>query len=117
MTRMSLCSFTLFAMVIARSAQADPAAVEHGLQLAQANCTPCHAIGAKGDSPNAFAPRFRELGQREPGKTLDEIFAAAVLTGHPDMPRFGMRGDDQKDIFAYIATVHQVKVAPPPLAP
>jgi mono/diheme cytochrome c family protein len=86
---------------------ADPAQVERGFRLAQANCTPCHAIGMQGDSPNNMAPRWRDLAARQPGKSMEEIFAQALLVGHPDMPRFGMRDPERADILAYIATIKQ----------
>ena len=107
MNQTPLTGLALLAMAAALPAHADPAAVERGLHLAQANCTPCHAIGALGDSPNTLAPRFRELGRRWPGLSMDEIFAKALLVGHPDMPSFGMRDAERDDILAYIATVRQ----------
>lgn len=96
----------------AASARANPAAVERGFRLAQANCSPCHAIGAAGDSPNAFAPRFRDLGALEPDRSMEEIFAKGLLVGHPDMPRFGMRGPEQNDILAYLATMRRSGARP-----
>jgi mono/diheme cytochrome c family protein len=111
MNRMLLSGLALLTAACALPASADPAAVERGFRLAQANCTPCHAIGAQGDSPNTMAPRFRELSQREPGKNMDEIFAQALLVGHPDMPSFGMRGREQEDVLAYISTVRQAGAA------
>jgi mono/diheme cytochrome c family protein len=113
MNRMFLSGVALLAMACALPAHADPAAVERGLRLAQANCTPCHAIGAVGDSPNTFAPRFRDLGQRLPGLSMEEIFARALLVGHPDMPRFGMRDRERDDILAYVATVRQAGASQP----
>lgn len=113
MNRSLLPCLTLMALAGAWPACADPAQVERGFRLAKANCTPCHAIGSSGDSPNAFAPRFRELSQREPGLSMEEIFAKALLVGHPDMPNFGMRGNEQDDILAYIATVRQAGAASP----
>ena len=113
MNRIVLSGLALLATATAITAHADPAAVERGLRLAQANCTPCHAIGAIGDSPNTFAPRFRDLGQRLPGLNMDEIFAKALLVGHPDMPSFGMRDHERDDILAYVATVRQAGALQP----
>ena len=100
-------------LLLASPALADPAAVARGLRLARANCSPCHAVGPEGDSPNAFAPRFRDLGAREPGRSMDEIFAKALLLGHPDMPRFGMREPERADLLAYLETIKQTGAAGP----
>lgn len=91
-------------------ASAAPAQVARGLALAEANCARCHAIGATGDSADAMAPRFRDLAALEPGKSMDEIFAKAVLGSHMAMPNFGMTSADRADLLAYLVTVRQ---APP----
>jgi mono/diheme cytochrome c family protein len=97
----------LVTSLLATPALADPASVARGLRLAQANCSACHAIGAEGDSPDPYAPRFRDLAERDPGRSMEEIFARALLRGHPDMPRFGMREPERADILAYVETIKQ----------
>lgn len=99
-------------LAAALPARAEPAAVARGHRLAQANCARCHAIGAAGESPDAMAPPFRNLAERNPGRSMDEIFADALLVGHTDMPRFGMREPERADILAYLASIKQTSAAP-----
>lgn len=92
---------------LALPAFAQPAAVARGRRLAEAMCRQCHAIGQKGDSPNAAAPRFRDLTTVRPGRSLDEIFAEGVLVMHPGMPSWGLTDRDQADLLAYLRTLQR----------
>jgi len=94
-------------------ALADPAAVERGFHLAQANCSTCHAVGVEGDSPDTFSPRFRDLSALEPGRSMEEILAKALMLGHPPMPSFGMRGTDRSDVLAYLSSIRQTGTGEP----
>jgi mono/diheme cytochrome c family protein len=88
-------------------ALAQPAAVARGHRLAEALCASCHAIGPRGDSPAAGAPRFRDLATLEPGRSIDEVFAKGVLTLHPGMPSWGLTDRDQTDLLAYLRTLQR----------
>lgn len=84
---------------------AQPAAVARGHRLAEAMCASCHAIGPQGDSPAAGAPRFRDLANLEPGRSIDEIFARGVLVMHPGMPSWALSDRHQADLLAYLRTL------------
>ena len=77
----------------------------HGRQLVELNCSPCHAIGATGDSPHPDAPPFRTLGKRYPIDALEEAFVEGIETGHPDMPSFVATPDQIADIIDYIQSI------------
>jgi len=104
--RPALLALTLLSAA-APSAFAQPAAVERGRRLAETLCASCHAIGTRGDSPTGGAPRFRDLALREPGRSLDEVFAKGVLTMHPGMPSWALMDRDQADLLAYLRTIQR----------
>jgi mono/diheme cytochrome c family protein len=84
------------------------ASIERGRQIAQRNCTGCHAIGLRGDSPNAKAPPFRELYRRYPAGALDEAFQDGLLNRHPaipEMPEFRFLPREIADLTAYVHSV------------
>lgn len=104
MSRPILAVLSIAAMAAAGAAQAQPSAAR-GLEIVRKNCSMCHAIGDKGDSPNAQAPRFRELGQRYPIDDLQEALAEGILTGHPAMPQFRFSPAEVDDIIAYLKSI------------
>lgn len=77
----------------------------HGKALVEANCAPCHATGAQGDSPNSKAPAFRELSKRYPVDALEEAFAEGIVTGHEGMPEFEASPQQIDDIVAYLGSI------------
>ena len=81
-----------------------------GLKIAQRNCTPCHAVGRTGDSPNPKSPPFRSLAQRYPLSELEETMGEGMMVGHeaPEMPVFEFRPDQIADFIAYLGSI-QVK--------
>ena len=92
---------------VALPASAQPAAVARGQHLTEALCRSCHAVGRRGDSPNAAAPRFRDLTTLKPGRSIDEIFAGGILVQHAGMPSWGLSDRDQSDLLAYLRTIQQ----------
>ncbi|NDW05476.1 c-type cytochrome [Jiella pacifica] len=80
-------------------------AVSRGHELAVANCSRCHAVGATGASPNLKAPPFRTLSERFPIDALEETFIGTIDTGHEGMPVFTANQSQIDDIIAYIASV------------
>lgn len=79
--------------------------VERGRALMTQYCTPCHAIGPEGASPNPQAPPFRTLSERYPIDALEETFVDAINTGHPGMPMFKASPEQIGAILDYIAEV------------
>jgi mono/diheme cytochrome c family protein len=95
----------------AAPAFAQPDAIARGRHLAESVCSKCHAVGPRGDSPAADAPRFRDLTKFEPGKSIDEVFAKGVLVMHPGMPSFGLTDRDQADLLAYLRTLQSSRAS------
>lgn len=104
-------SMALAAAVLAptlASAQ-DDLAERRGRQIAEAACSPCHAIGKQGTSPNPAAPIFRTLGQKYPVDSLQEALAEGILVGHPGMPQVRMSPQDIDAFLTYLASIQSAK--------
>lgn len=91
----------------AAQAAADPPLTDaiRGRLLAGRNCAPCHAVTARGASPNAAAPPFRRLYRRYPAETLDEAFHAKLLMRHPGMPQIRLTPSELSALAAYIRSL------------
>lgn len=86
----------------------EPGNVAQGRDLAQANCSACHAVGQAGTSPYAAAPPFRTLHQKYDVEGLAEAFAEGILVGHKgekQMPEFVMTADQIDDLIAYLKSL------------
>ncbi len=79
--------------------------VARGHDLAQANCSSCHAIGRSGDSPAPEAPPFRTLSQNYRVADLEEALAEGISVGHPAMPNFAFAPEDAEALIAYLQTI------------
>ena len=86
-------------------ARAAPASAANGHRLAQAGCASCHAVERTGASPDTDAPAFRDLTAYEPGRTIDEVFAAGILVAHEGMPSFGLTEREEADLLAYVRSM------------
>jgi mono/diheme cytochrome c family protein len=73
-----------------------------GKLLAERNCAWCHAVGQTGDSPNARAPRWRDLHKRHPIQALREPLTRGILRPHDEMPKFELTDPEIDTIVAYI---------------
>jgi mono/diheme cytochrome c family protein len=98
MTAIRLLFF--IALLLPAAAQA-----QSGMELAEENCSRCHAIGATGDSPLPEAPPFREIAQRYPAESLAERFAEGITTGHDEMPEFVFSTEDVGLLVEYFASL------------
>ncbi len=76
--------------------------VQAGKALVEKNCSPCHAVGVKGASPNAKAPEFRNLSARHPSLALREPLSRGIAAPHDEMPKFAVSGPEIDTIVAYI---------------
>lgn len=86
-------------------ASADERSIADGLVIARAACSPCHAIGPSGDSPESAAPPFRELGRKYPVESLAEALAEGVVVGHPGMPQVKMNEREIGAFLAYLVSI------------
>ncbi len=89
------------------AARADDGAIAEGRKIAVDACAPCHAIGPTGDSADAKAPRFRELGRKYPVESLEEALAEGVVVGHPEMPQVKMT---EREIAVFLAYLKSIQV-------
>jgi tetratricopeptide (TPR) repeat protein len=95
------------------------ARIREGKALVEQNCSGCHAVGARGASPNAKAPEFRSLHERHPGMALREPLSRGIAAPHDEMPKFTLTGPQIDTIVAYINSLRpatwdtRVKVATP----
>lgn len=101
--------FAVAALAIggAGAASATPASIEDGYLVAQRECSGCHAIGMKGDSPRSDAPVFRHLLTRYHSTTLETELVEGIKLGHPDMPRFQLNPTAVDDLIAYLKSIQQ----------
>jgi tetratricopeptide (TPR) repeat protein len=78
------------------------ARVREGRSLVEVSCAPCHAIGARGASPNAEAPAFRDLQRRYDMLSLRAPITRGIAAPHDQMPRFRPTDAELDSIVAYI---------------
>ena len=100
--------FVLAALAVTSAMAASPdgaASIQRGHDLAEADCSMCHAIGPTGDSPNPLSPRFRDLHERYPVEDLAEALSEGIMVGHRQMPQFRFAPDEVRDIIAYLQSI------------
>jgi mono/diheme cytochrome c family protein len=78
-----------------------------GRELAQTNCSSCHAVGASGESPAPEAPSFRTLSQNYRVATLEEALAEGISVGHPAMPQFAFGPEDAHAMVVYLESIQE----------
>lgn len=91
---------------------ARPESATRGFALAQRNCSGCHAIGARGASPNAQAPTFESLRTRYPEQALDAAFRRGLLHRNPSMTPFHFLPGELSDLAAYFHSLRGGATAP-----
>ena len=63
----------------------------------------CHAVGAKGASPNKKAPEFRDAARASSRVSrLREPLSRGIAAPHDEMPKFALSGPEIDAIVAYI---------------
>src|SRR5690348_16841106 len=96
----------LYIFLAASSAlEAQPRNVQHGAEIARANCARCHSIARSGASPFPPAPPFRILHERYPVEMLEEALGEGIFTGHPAMPEIQLDPDDIGDFIAFLRSL------------
>lgn len=76
--------------------------IERGQALAERRCGGCHAVGPTGQSAQAMAPPFRDLGLRYNAIALERRMAGMTSRGHHEMPPLRVERDEARDLVAYI---------------
>lgn len=106
--RGGLCR-TFAALAFAVTAMTGPALaddlVEFGREIAEVNCSACHAISTDDESRHSEALPLRELSQRYPVEALEEALVEGILVGHPDMPEFEATPEQANALIAYLNTI------------
>ncbi len=101
-------SLALVLIILTAAAQAE-SPVDRGREIASANCSRCHAIGVKGESPNPKSPPFRTLSEKYPLTDLEEALAEGIVVGHEgaQMPPFAFSAEQIGALLAYLASVQR----------
>lgn len=84
-----------------------------GMDVADRNCSLCHAIARDGASPHPRAPAFRTLSSRYPLDALSEALAEGIVVGHTGMPQIQLEPKDIRDLIAYLETIQTPPTARP----
>jgi len=90
-------------------AQTASSLVREGRQIAMADCGACHALGAKGPSPSAQAPPFRDISLRYDPDNLAEALAEGISVGHPAMPERAYPADKIAALLAYLRSLQPMR--------
>jgi mono/diheme cytochrome c family protein len=111
-----LAAALLMALPATGAAAAQTARAKAGERLARTYCAECHAV-AKGKSPLADAPPFRELHKRYPkGGGLNDLLAKGMVLSvgpeeegsaprHPRMPQVRLDEAQIGDLTAYLESI------------
>jgi tetratricopeptide (TPR) repeat protein len=83
--------------------------IRQGAALAEKHCSPCHAVGNTGASPNKDAPEFRNINQRNALYWLREPITRGVFATHEKMPDFKLPFSDIDTVVAYINSISPAK--------
>jgi mono/diheme cytochrome c family protein len=81
------------------------ASADRGRYYALRSCAGCHAVGVRGESPNASAPTFGSIRLRYSALSLPRRLQEISKDGHFEMPPIYMTPDEIRDITAYVETV------------
>jgi mono/diheme cytochrome c family protein len=109
--RDSLCGLVLLSLGASVAHAAADSAASDGKALLEANCSRCHAIEAKGDSPLPQAPPMRDVYLKYPIDQLEEGFAEGMGSRHRDMPQIQFSPDQVAAILNYLGSITGVDPA------
>jgi mono/diheme cytochrome c family protein len=76
--------------------------VEEGREIAQSQCSSCHAVGLADLSPRTDAPPLRDVLEHYDSAALTGNMMIGVRVGHPDMPLFHMGPRSADALVEYI---------------
>lgn len=88
-------------------ALASPRAADplRGLDIADRNCSLCHALSAGGRSRHPRAPTFAALGAGYPMDSLRAGLTSGEVIGHKGMPQIELAPAQIDDLIAYLRSV------------
>ncbi len=103
-----IASILIAAVALGGAASANDAVTQaeavRGRALVEANCSSCHAIGVRGDSPARNAPAFRTISQTYPVAHLEEALAEGMSIG-AEHELAAMAPRDVNAIVVYLETI------------
>jgi mono/diheme cytochrome c family protein len=92
-------------LVLSTPAWAQDAHIKRGEALMALHCSPCHAVGVRGESPRKEAPPLRHLARQYPVESLEEALGEGMVAGHSDMPEFKFSPADVGAVIAYLKSI------------
>jgi cytochrome c len=99
----------VFALLLAAPEARADSAVNAGRDIAKNFCSRCHAIGARGASPNPKSPPFRFLAKKYPLANLEEALGEGIVVGHEGeaMPPFVFTAEQVQALTAYLSSIQR----------
>ncbi len=88
-----------------KTGQPEPSDIARGRQIAERECSSCHAVDRTSRSPNAGAPPLREVLGLYEADNLAYRFIEGMRVGHDDMPLFDFDIRTADPLIAYIGTI------------
>ena len=104
-------------LIGAQGAMGAPESASEGKALLEQNCSRCHSIADKGESPLPKAPPLRDIYLRYPIEQLEEGFAEGMGSKHRDMPQIQFSDEQVAAILTYLGSITNVDPATRPRAP
>ena len=86
-------------------ARAPATAAEFGRDLAERECSRCHALGLAGESPRMDAPPFRDMRIRYNQLSFQRRMQEIAEGGHSAMPPLRIETSDARNVAAYIESL------------
>jgi len=109
--RDSLCGLVVLTLGTCGAWAAADSAASAGKALLEKNCSRCHAIEAKDESPLPQAPPMREVYLKYPIDQLEEGFAEGMGSRHRDMPQIQFSPEQVAAILNYLGSITGVDPA------
>jgi mono/diheme cytochrome c family protein len=88
-----------------KTGRPEPSDIERGRQIAERECSSCHAVDRTSRSPKAGAPPLREVLGLYEADNLAYRFIEGMRVGHDDMPLFDFDIRTADVLIAYIGTI------------
>lgn len=89
-------------------------AVERGEAVAKSQCSGCHAVEARGESPRLDAPPFPEVARRYQALRLDWELETISQVGHYAMPAKPLTKAQIHELDAYVRSLAPDRVGSAP---